>query len=163
MPADQPSSESVKLTESGVLLEFLADIYPSAKLLPTDPVQRAKARFFIEKVNTAVIKSWIGFQKGQGTKEEFFAGLEATQNLLPETGFAVGEWSIADVAVAPQFGRVEVALREDLGPWEEGVGPDMYKVVFEGTRFARWVRYWRDIEARESWKKTWDEVRSRLL
>ncbi|KZV75010.1 hypothetical protein PENSPDRAFT_748853 [Peniophora sp. CONT] len=136
VPADQPSSESTKLAESGVLLEFLADIYPSAKLLPADPVQRAQARFFIKKVNTAVIQSWIAFQKGQGTKEEFLAGLEATQNLLPETGFAVGE-----LAVAPQFGRVEVALREDLGPWEQGVGPDMYKVTFEGTRFARWVRY----------------------
>lgn len=83
--------------------------------------------------------------------------------MLPDTGFAVGEWSIADAAIAPQFGRVLVRLREDFGSWEKGLGPEMYKDIVEGERFARWMRYWRDNEARESWKKTWDDVRLNLI
>ncbi|KZV75006.1 hypothetical protein PENSPDRAFT_748849 [Peniophora sp. CONT] len=159
VPADQPSSKSVKLAESGVLLEFLADIYPEAKLLPTDPVQRAKARFFIEKANSTFIRSWLMFHKGEGSKEDVFIGLKTMQNLLPEKGFAVGEWSIADAAVAPLFGWAQVALREGLGSYEEGAGPEMYREIFEGERFGRWVEYWRENEARESWKNTWDEAR----
>lgn len=78
--------------------------------------------------------------------------------MLPEKGFAVVEWSIADAAVTPLFGSIQVALREDLGSWEKGLGPEMYKDIFEGRRFARWLRYWRDNEARQSWKKVWDEA-----
>ncbi|KZV74998.1 hypothetical protein PENSPDRAFT_731949 [Peniophora sp. CONT] len=157
VPADQPSQESVKLTESNVLLEFLADIYPSAGLLPKDPVQRAKARFFIEKVNTALKPAWAEFQARKGSKEPFLAGLEAVQSLLPESGFAIGEWSIADASVAPIIGRAEVALREDLGSWAAGEGTALYKEIFEGERFARLAKYWRDNQARESWKKTFNE------
>ena len=109
------------------------------------------------------MQSWAAFHQRQGPKDTFIAGLETVQALLPETGFAVGEWSIADAAVAPFLGRAEVALQGDLGSWEKGVGPETYKEVFESERFARIVKYWRDNEARESWKKTWNEVRSLLI
>ncbi|VDB83115.1 unnamed protein product [Peniophora sp. CBMAI 1063] len=159
VPADQPSSESVKLTESRVILEFLADIYPSAKLLPADPVQRAKARFFIERAQSTITASWIAFHKDQGTKEALLDAFETFQSLLPETGFAVGDWSIADACVAPGIGRLEVILREDLGSWEKGVGLELHKELFGGQRFPRFVRYLRDLQARNSWKSTWDETR----
>ncbi|VDB83127.1 unnamed protein product [Peniophora sp. CBMAI 1063] len=158
VPADQPSQESVKLTESIVLLEFLADIYPSANLLPKDPVQRAKARFFIEKVNSTLKPAWSEFQARKGPKDAFLTALEAVQALLPQSGFAIGEWSIADASVAPILGRVEVALREDIGSWAAGEGPATYKEVFEGQKFARLVKYWRDNQARESWKKSFNEA-----
>ena len=158
VPADQPSQESVKLTESGVILEFLNDIYPAANLLPKDPVERAKARFFIEKVNAALKPTWADFQR-KNVKEPFIAGLETIQSLLPATGFAVGAWSLADASVAPILGRAEVALREDIGVWAAGEGPATYKEIFEGERFARLVKYWRASQARDSWKKTWNEVR----
>ena len=31
--------------------------------------------------------------------------------------------------------------------------------IFEGERFARLIKYWRDNQARDSWKKTFNEVR----
>ncbi|VDB83114.1 unnamed protein product [Peniophora sp. CBMAI 1063] len=158
VPADQPSSQSAKLTDSTVLLEFLADIYPSAKLLPTDAVQRAKARFFIGKATALLNSSWIAFLKNPASTEALIEGFEALQSLLPETGFAVGEWSIADASIAPGLGRVEAVLREDLGSWEKGVGSKMHKDIFYGEHFERLSRYWRDIEARESWQRTWDEA-----
>ncbi|ELU43933.1 Glutaredoxin domain-containing protein [Rhizoctonia solani AG-1 IA] len=39
-----PSPESIKLAESLVLLEFIADLYPNSGLLSTNPVERAQAR-----------------------------------------------------------------------------------------------------------------------
>ena len=96
------------------------------------------------------MQSWAAFHQRQGPKDAFIAGLETVQALLPETGFAVGEWSIADAAVTPFLGRAEVALQGDLGSWEKGVGPETYREVFESERFARIVKYWRDNEARES-------------
>ncbi|VDB83126.1 unnamed protein product [Peniophora sp. CBMAI 1063] len=158
VPADQPSQESVKLTESNVLLEFLADIYPEAGLLPKDSVQRAKARFFIEKSNSTLKPAWGAYQWLKGSKDAFIAGLEAVQSLLPESGFAVGEWSIAEASIAPILGRAEATLRADTGAWAAGEGPVTYKEVFEGERFARIVQYWRDIQARDSWKKTFNEA-----
>ncbi|KZV74999.1 hypothetical protein PENSPDRAFT_662016 [Peniophora sp. CONT] len=164
VPADQPSEESVKLTGSTVLLEFLADLYPSAGLLPKDPVQRAKARFFIEKVDSMISSPWSGFQQrnGHGPKELFLTGLETVQSLLPESGFVIGEWSIADASVAPILARAEIALHEDLVSWDEGEGPALHKEIFEGERFARLVKYLRDNQARESWKKTFNAVRPHL-
>ena len=138
----------------------MADIYPSANLLPKDPVLRAKARFFIEKLNTVLVPAWDDFPQREGSKEPFLAVLDVVQSLLPETGFVVGEWSIADASIAPFIGRAEVALREDFGAWQEGEGPVAYKEVFEGERFGRLAQYWRNSKARESWK-TFDEVRRR--
>ena len=157
VPADQPSSESIKLTESLVILEFLADIDPSAKLLPSDPVQRAKSRFFIERMNATLRSAFLAFHQ-QGSKEALLDAFKVVQSLLPETGFAIGEWSIADANTAPFLARFEVVMREDLGPWEKGVGRSIYEKIFAGEDYARLVRYLRDNQARDSWKKTWNEV-----
>ncbi|VDB89978.1 unnamed protein product [Peniophora sp. CBMAI 1063] len=155
VPADKPSPESVKIAESGVLIEFLADLYPG--LLPTDPVERAKARFFIE---TASSKFHPGFgalfMRGEGP-DALFAGLEAVQSLLPEEGFAIGQWSIADAAIQPFLGRLELLLRNDVGKFAEGEGPKIYKEIFENEKFARVAKYIKEFLARDSWKVTWDE------
>lgn len=158
VPADQPSLESIKLTSSDVLLEFLADIYPSANLLPKDPVQRAKARFFIEKVNDVLKPAWEDFPQREGSLKPFLAVLETILSLLPDTGYVAGEWSIADASVAPFIGRTEVALREDTGAWEAGKGLAAYQEVFEGEHFARLAQYWHDSKERGSWRQTFDEV-----
>lgn len=160
VPADKPSPESVKIAESGVLIEFLADLYPG--LLPSDPVERAKARFFIETVGSKFNPGFGAlFVKGEGP-DVLFAGLEAVQALLPKEGFAIGQWSIADAAIQPFLGRIELYLRSDVGKFAEGEGPKLYKEIFESERFARVAKYINELLARDGWKKTWDEVRSLL-
>ena len=51
---ENPSPDSVKIAESVVLLEFIADLYPDSGLLPKDPVDRVPARFFIDAFTTKV-------------------------------------------------------------------------------------------------------------
>ena len=50
-------------------------------------------------------------------------GFKEIQALLPETGFAVGEWSLADAAIAPFIAWLFVALENDLGLYAPGEGP----------------------------------------
>ncbi|VDB83125.1 unnamed protein product [Peniophora sp. CBMAI 1063] len=158
VPTDQPSSESAKLTQSVVLLEFLADLYPQADLLPKDPVQRAQARFFVGKVNTLLEPAWEDFPQRDGSLAPFLGVLDTIESLLPEGGFVAGSWSIADAAVAPFIGRAEVVLREDTGAWDSGEGLAAYEAVFKGHRSPRLARYWRECKERRSWKETFDET-----
>ncbi|KAL1679659.1 glutathione S-transferase [Schizophyllum commune] len=165
VPPDQPSPESTKLAESLVIIDFFNELAPNHPLLPSDPVLRAKARFFIESFSSRFFPQWFAaVLKGEGF-EKLWDALEGLQALLPTSGdttsggkYAVGEeYTLADVAVAPFFARLEVALREDVGGFAEGEGPKAYKVLTEDARFARWREYFANLKERESFKKTWDE------
>ncbi|KAL1695274.1 thioredoxin-like protein [Schizophyllum commune] len=161
VPPDQPSPESTKIAESLVIIDFFNELAPNHPLLPSDPVLRAKARFFIESFSSRFFPQWFAaVLKGEGF-EKLWDALEGLQALLPKAGggkYAVGEeYTLADVAVAPFFARLEVALREDVGGFAEGEGPKAYKVLTEDARFARWREYFANLKERESYKKTWDE------
>ncbi|EMD34653.1 hypothetical protein CERSUDRAFT_86064 [Gelatoporia subvermispora B] len=156
VPADQPSPESVKIAESLVLLEFVADLFPEAHLLPSNPVLRAKARFFIDAISTKVTGTWYSFFRKGGSPDEFFTGLEVIQALLPPSGFAVGEYSIADAAIAPFLARAWVNLENDTGAWKEGDGATVLATL-QSARFARLNQYIQDLEARPNFKATFDK------
>ncbi|KAJ6514685.1 thioredoxin-like protein [Mycena vulgaris] len=148
VPPDQPSPESIKLAESLILVEFVADLYPASALLPTDAVLRAKARFFIDVVSTKFGPAFMAP----------LDALEALQSLLPaDKPFAVGEeFTAADIALAPFLARMEVALKNDIGAYKEGEGTKAAEYFFSGGRFARLVKYFDEIKARESFKTTFN-------
>ncbi|KAI0062708.1 glutathione S-transferase [Artomyces pyxidatus] len=155
---DKPSPDSTKIAESLVLLEFVADLYPHAHLLPATPVERAKTRFFIDAVSTKVLPAYFAFVLRGEAPDKLFAALEDAQALLPPTGFAVGEnFTIADAAVAPFLGRADIMLKNDLGKFDAGAGVAVHKEIFQGGRFSRLQKYYADITARPSWKATFDE------
>ncbi|EMD37294.1 hypothetical protein CERSUDRAFT_113944 [Gelatoporia subvermispora B] len=159
VPLDQPSPESVKLAESRVLLEFIADLFPEARLLPEDLVVRAKARFFTEVVQSRLIPAWQGhFAKGQPV-EPFVVALEEVQALLPPSGFAVGEWSIADATVAPILARAEVIfeLNHPISGWAEGESHKILELLDE-PRFARIKQYRHNLAARPAFKASFDKA-----
>ncbi|KAI0777796.1 hypothetical protein BD413DRAFT_602079 [Trametes elegans] len=159
VPPDQPSPESVKLAESLVLVEFVADLFPESGLLPTDPVLRAKARFFIDGVSTKLVPAWQAYSQGKGPLEDYYKAVEYLQGLLPAHGFAVGQYSIADVAITPFLARARVALINDLGGYPEGEGPKVLEALSSGIgRFARFGKYFTDLLSRESFKATFDEA-----
>jgi len=158
VPADQPSPESTKIAESLVLLEFVSDLYPSANLLPKDPVLRAKARFIINVVSTKFFPAFLSFYiLGNGPFENLVRAFEEIQALLPATGFAVGEWSIADAAFVPFVARLLSGLKVDLGGFPAGEGPRALKSIQESPKFERFNRYWKDVTARRSFVETFDE------
>ncbi|KAI0701988.1 hypothetical protein BC835DRAFT_147026 [Cytidiella melzeri] len=154
VPPDQPSPDSVKLNESLVLVEFIADLYPESGILPQDPVLRAKARLFINTVNVELSK----VEQGGGTPEVLIQAFESFQAHLPPKGFAVGEFSIADIALAPVLLRTHLRLRHDLGPWKpgQGEGQKVLNALQEPT-LARFWQYVQDLQTRPSVVATWRE------
>lgn len=84
--------------------------------------------------------------------------IETIQKLLPEEGYAVGEWSIADAAVTPFFARAEVAFKNDVGKYEEGKGKATWAKVETDEKYARFRKYFADLKSRESFKETFHPV-----
>lgn len=84
--------------------------------------------------------------------------IETIQKLLPEEGYAVGEWSIADAAVTPFFARAEVAFKNDLGKYEEGKGKATWAKLETDEKYARFRKYFADLKSRESFKETFHPV-----
>ncbi|KAH9932321.1 glutathione S-transferase [Fomitopsis serialis] len=158
VPADQPSPESVKLAESLILVEFVADLYPHAHLLPSDPVQKARARFFIDVVSTKLVPSWNTVLRAGApdADQAFLSAVDAVQSLLPAQGYAVGEYSIADIAIAPFIARAYVALGNEIGAYEPGQGKKLLEAL-QQPRFARFQKYWADLQARPSFQATFDK------
>ncbi|KAI0634696.1 hypothetical protein C8Q77DRAFT_1103581 [Trametes polyzona] len=155
-PDEEPSPEAVKIPESLVILEFLAEIFPGAHLLPTDPVLRARARLFYTAVEAGIAKAFVGYLFMGATLESLISALDDLQGRLPPTGFAVGEWSIADAAVLPILLRLHMSLRYNLGILQPGAAEKALE-VFESPMYARLRQYIDDNLVRESVKKTWDE------
>ncbi|KAJ6542526.1 glutathione S-transferase [Mycena vulgaris] len=155
---DQPAPDSVKIAESLILVEFVADLKPDSTLLPKDPVQRAQARFFIDVVSTKLIPAYIGALIRGQSFDAFWDALDALQSLLPaDKSFAVGdEFTAADIAVAPFLARMELVLKNDMGAYKAGEGTKAAEYFFSGGRFARVVKYFDAIKARESFKTTFN-------
>ncbi len=160
---DDPSPQSTKLAESLILVEFVADLFPAAGLLPADPVARAQARFFIDAVGTKFTPAWFAYLQGKGTLDALYDAVGVLQGLLPATGYAVGAYSVADIAITPFLARARVALLNDLGAYPEGEGKKVIQTLTSGEgKFARFGKYFNDLLARESFKATFDEVRTFL-
>ncbi|KAM5531769.1 hypothetical protein V8D89_014554 [Ganoderma adspersum] len=157
VPAEEPSPESAKLTESLALIEFIADIFPDSGLLPKDPILRGKARGFVQ-----IYDSWIqppfkdAFFLGKGV-DPLLEAIEKLQAALPATGFAIGEYSIADCAVAPFFVRMMLFLRHGIGKFST---EDQQKLneAFASEKFARFSKYVEDVKNRPNFQKNYDEA-----
>ncbi|KAN0130518.1 hypothetical protein V8E53_011604 [Lactarius tabidus] len=156
---ENPTPESAKIAESLVLLEFVADLYPDSGLLPKDPVERARVRFFIDAFSTKVLPHGFAFVLRGEAPDAFLNGVAEIQDLLPpgDAQFAVGDhFTIADAAIAPFLCRWELHLKNDLGKFAEGTGPRVYGELFRSERFARLQKYYANISGRDSFKNSFD-------
>ena len=104
------------LQQSLPIIEFLDETFPGARLLPTDPYARARARALAEIVNSGIqplqnlsvtkrVKQ-LGGDDAQWARDFIRPGLEAFSALVAETAgrFCVGdEPSIADCCLVPQI------------------------------------------------------------
>ncbi|KAG6871332.1 hypothetical protein C0995_005968 [Termitomyces sp. Mi166 len=164
VPPNEPSPESTKLSESLILVEFIADLSAPGKLLPTDPILRAKVRFFIDTVANTIGSSFGAVAMRGEPTQRILDAVEKIQSLLPAEGYAVGkEFTIADIAVTPFFARCEVFLEYEIGLFEEGSGKKAFESLKTNPKFARYRKYWEDLQARESFKKTFDRETFRAL
>ncbi|KAH9848998.1 thioredoxin-like protein [Lenzites betulinus] len=156
-PDEAPSPDAAKVAESVVILEFLADIFPEAHLLPADPVLRAHARLFCQIADTKLLTPFVRFWCMNGPAEDAHSVLEALQAMLPPTGFAAGEWSIADATFVPILMRWVISIETGLGTFT----PESRKEsldAYHSPRFERLRKYFEDNFARPSMSKCYDEA-----
>ncbi|KAF8478281.1 glutathione S-transferase [Gautieria morchelliformis] len=159
VPADQPSSESIKLRESLAIIEWVADQFPQSALLPKDPLSRYRIRLFTETVSSSLVPAYTAFIFREGTGEALIKALESVQALLPEDAkYAVSnEFTNADVAAAPFLGRLELLLRTDTGVFAPGEGKKLHELLSTGSKFKKLWSYIQALKERESFKETFLE------
>ena len=148
-----------------MILEFLADTYPEAKLMPTDPAQRARVRFFIEKIGRKYMPAymaWILDDEPQAA-ESLLKAIEFLQELLPDGGeYAVGEsYTIADACFTPIIRRLQLSIEYDIGKFPVGYGPNFGESL-KDPKFAKFMAYVGTITSRQVAKETWEPV-SRIV
>jgi glutathione S-transferase len=132
-------------SDSSVICAYLDDAYPSTPLLPSDPKDRARARWFEEFADTRLGDLFIWglfYQKvvhplvwGEPGDEERIAkviehdapeALDYLEGELPESGWLFGDFGLADISIASFFRNAAYA----------GFGPDAGR----WPRVARFVR-----------------------
>ncbi|KAI0747098.1 glutathione S-transferase [Daedaleopsis nitida] len=155
---EDPSPKATILTESLVIVEFIAELFPESKLLPTDLVKRANARLFDNIVEGKLVYGFVTFLIKGGSSESLFVALEALQARLPADGFTVGEWSIADVAAAPLIVRAMVLLKNDIGKHSPGEGNKILEEL-QKPKYARLAKYIKDVTNRPSVQSTYSKVK----
>lgn len=149
----------MKLNESLVLVEFVADLFPESGILPKDPVLRAKVRLFIDAVSNKFGPANFAVIHNGGDPEQLVTAAEYIQGLLPAEGFAIGPFTAADIAIAPFLGRLKALLENDLGGYEPGKGEGARILkLLQQPKLARFQQYWADLEARPSFVSTFDKV-----
>ncbi|QRW00624.1 glutathione S-transferase [Ceratobasidium sp. AG-Ba] len=157
-PTD-PSPESVKLAESLILLEFIADLFPNSGLLSSDPVQRAQTRFVIDVFSNKFMPAYFGFVNRGESPEPLYAALLALQeHLVHAQPFLGGDrLNIADAAIAPFALRLNAQLKNDVGIYAEGQGPQVHAEIFGNARFATFQKYFNALSERQTVKNSFPE------
>ncbi|KAF8552145.1 glutathione S-transferase [Imleria badia] len=155
---DEPSPLSFKLAESNVILEFLADLHPEAKLMPTDPVQRARVRFFMDAVTNKYVpayRAWI-LDREPDAAEKHLKAIEFLQELLPDSGeYAVGDsYTIADACITPFIFRLHLTTENDIGKYPVGNGPK-FDESLKDPKYAKFMAYANAVTERPVAKETW--------
>ncbi|HZT90681.1 MAG TPA: glutathione S-transferase family protein [Gaiellaceae bacterium] len=102
------------LPESAVIMEYLEDRYPERRLLPADPVERARARLLVHRFDDNLGRDYYAFRRGE--ENELRERLEQLE---------FGHSLYADAAYAPWVMRARellgVALPPRLDAWLESV------------------------------------------
>lgn len=165
VPPTEPSPESVKIPESMVIVEFIADLFPSSGLVPTNPVERAKLRLFLDFVNTKLFPTLSAPLYSANTSvEQVLQGVESLQKILPDHGaYALGDtFTIADIAVVVLLCRLEIIFAHDLGKLPVGEAPKIYNALRNEPKYAKYRRYYDVLKKRESFKKTFAQEQAEV-
>ncbi len=119
------------IPDSTIICEYLEERYPRPALYPSDPVQRANARWLEEYADSRMGEVFIWRFFNQLTIRRFVWGeapdaevvkksreieipeiLAYLESQLPESGYLSGDISVADIAVASFFRNIALARTE---------------------------------------------------
>ncbi|MEA3081356.1 MAG: glutathione S-transferase [Sphingomonadales bacterium] len=132
----------LSVSDSSVICEYLDEAYPGHALLPRDPKDRARARWFEEFADTRLgdIFIWgLFYQKivhplvwgelgdqariDKTLKEDAPAALDYLERELPVDGFLFGDIGLADIAIASFFRNAAYAgFSPDPSRWPRTAG-----------------------------------------
>lgn len=94
--------------ESAIINEYLEEKYPARPLLPSDPLQRAKIRIWIDFLNSRVHPAAhdIAHDKDpEHARARLTKHLETLDQAIAGKKFIVGDYSLADVTFIPLYTR----------------------------------------------------------
>ncbi len=122
------ADDDLVIADSKVINEYLNDEYPYPELLPEDPQQKALARMWAARIDDMVVKPFTEIYFAHRDQEEgkavdeakmeankllIFRFYEGAEKVLKNKQYLVGDFSLADVAIAPCVDRLE---KLSLGP-----------------------------------------------
>ena len=96
--------------ESAIINEYLEEKYPEIPLMPKDPVQRARARIWIDYANTRLQRAGGNIAHDyevDKSKEELKQYLATLDDELRDREYIAGNYSLADITYIPFFTRLE--------------------------------------------------------
>lgn len=106
--------------ESAVINEYLEEKYPAIPLLPKEPLQRSRARIWIDYCNTRLQQAagYIAHDYEVEKSKERLRGYLANLNQeMRGRNYLAGDYSLADITYIPFFCRLQryqTAIGNDL-------------------------------------------------
>jgi glutathione S-transferase len=159
-----PPADTVILTESNLICEFLSDLTPNSSILPTSsPLTRYKIRAFIDAMGSSLMPAFMGFLRMGKPADNVYEGIAKLQTFISENGgsvsngYAVGEgFTLADMTIAPFLARMEVTFKNDIGTYPIGEGKKLWDTLMNDGKYELFRAYWSRVKERESFVKTFD-------
>jgi glutathione S-transferase len=96
--------------ESAIINEYLEEKYPEIPLMPKDPVQRSRARIWIDYANTRLQRAGGNIAHDyqvEKSKEELQQYLATLDQEMRDREYIIGDYSLADITYIPFFTRLE--------------------------------------------------------
>lgn len=94
--------------ESAIVNEYLDEKYPTIRLMPTTPLQRAKARIWIDFFNSRVhpaAHDIVHDKEPDKAKKRMHEHLHELEREMAGKRYIVGDYSLADVTFIPFYVR----------------------------------------------------------
>jgi glutathione S-transferase len=96
--------------ESAIINEYLEEKYPEVPLMPKDPLQRSRARIWIDYANTRLQRAggYIAHDyQVEKSKEELKQYLATLDQEMRSREYIAGDYSLADITYIPFFTRLD--------------------------------------------------------
>ncbi|KAJ8508581.1 hypothetical protein ONZ45_g9160 [Pleurotus djamor] len=160
---DEPSMESLKLSESIAIIEFVNEIAPKAQLMGRDLVERAQVRCCIQFMLTSFAKAMYSCVVYKGPAGAVVKAFRQMQGFLPdekdEGSFILGErFSLADAVIAAFVLRANTFFGNDLGSYPKGEGLKLFNRLQNEPEFGKYRAYVRTLKKRSTVVGTYSEV-----
>jgi glutathione S-transferase len=96
--------------ESAIINEYLEEIFPAVRLMPSNPLLRAKARIWIDFMNSRVHPAASDLahdREPDKARERMKQHLETLDKEMAGRKYLVGDYSLADITFIPFYTRRE--------------------------------------------------------